>query len=240
MKRLLMMFVILVMSVAVVSAQEPLEPDTPVRGEITNEAFEVEYTFSGTADSVVVIEMLAEDEDGFTNDLTAQVIILDSSGSVVIDTAENFVFSDAVLVTVLPADDDYTLLASRENGRSGDTEGEYTLQLIVPQVLGVGDSVESTASSENNAEYYVVNADSDYILRYNKSAGDYDPEINISTIDDNNSDFEDYALASGQLDTVAMGNIEAGIYVVRIQEAFFSFYFDEVTADYSLSVIAAE
>jgi len=236
MKRLLILMILLLIPVALVSAQEPLEPGTPVRGEITDDAYEVEYTFSGTADSVVVIEMLAEDEEGFSTELTSQLVILDSEGSVVIDTSDNFVFGDAVLVTVLPADDDYTVIASREDGQAGETTGEYSIELIVPQVLMVGDKITDEVSSEDEPAYYVINAEEDFILRYTKNAGDFDPEINISTIADNNSDFEDYALASGKLDNVAMGDIEAGVYVVRVQEAFFSFNFSEVTAEFNLSV----
>jgi len=238
MKRLVVLFslVLLLIPVATSYAQEALEVGVPVRGEITNDAFEVEYTFSGSADTPVIIEMLAEDDDGFMNDLTAQVILLDSSGAVVVDTSENFVFADAVLTTVLPADDDYTVIASREDGRSGETEGQYTLKLNVPDVLTVGDKVEGAASSESGIIYYVVNSEEDFILNYSKSAGDYNPQILISNITDNNSDIEDYATAGGRITNLALGDIPAGLYVISVQEALFDFYFDEVTAEFSLSV----
>jgi hypothetical protein len=240
MKRIVLFLVIalLLVPVAAVNAQDALEVGVPIRGEITNEAFEVEYTFSATADSVVIIEMLAEDDDGFMNDLTAQLIVLASSGTVVVDTADNFTFSDAVLVTQLPADDDYTLIATREDGRSGDTEGEYTLILHVPDVLTVGDGAEGTAGSETGTEYFLIDSEEDFVLNYTKSGGDYNPEILVSQIDSNNSDFEDVASVNGAVTNLGLGDMPAGMYIVRIQEGFFDFYFDAVTADFAIGVEA--
>ncbi len=240
MKRIVLFFVIalLLVPIAAVNAQEALEVGVPIRGEITNDAFEVEYTFSGTADSVVVIEMLAEDDDGFMNDLTAQIIVLASSGTVVVDTADNFTFSDAVLVTQLPADDEYTVIATREDGRSGDTEGQYTLRLNVPEVLSMDTAAEGVAGSETGTEYFVINSEEDFVLRYIKSAGDYNPEVLLSEIDSNNSDFEDYASVNGGVTNLSLGDIPAGLYVVQVQEGFFDWYFDAVTADFTIALDA--
>jgi hypothetical protein len=240
MKRLSILFTIafLLISVAMVNAQEPLEVGVPVGGEITNAEFEVEYTFTGTAGSVVIINMPTLDEDGYSNDLSGQIILLDSSNSVVADTANDYNF-DVALVTQLPADDEYTVIATREDGRSGDTEGTFEIELIVPEILGMDSSITGTASSEGGAEYYVINSEEDFILLYTKTAGDYDPEISISTLSESNSDLEDYAAASGKLDRIAMGDMAAGVYIVKIDEAFFSFYFDEVTADYEIAVTSA-
>jgi len=242
MKRLLVLLSIFVLLISATTAlaQDALEVGTPIRGEITSDAFEVEYTFSGTADSVVIIEMLAEDDDGFINDLSAQLILLDSSGSVVVDTADSFSFSDAVLVTQLPADDDYTVVATRADGRSGDTEGQYTLILHIPEVLEIGGKVEGTVTSEEGITYYVIETEEDFNVSYSKSAGDYNPQVLLSTIMDNNSDIEDYASVSGNVTNAVLGDMPAGLYILSLQEALFDFYFDEVTAEYSLSINALE
>jgi hypothetical protein len=237
MKRLAVVFSFILLLLPITSyAQDALEVGTPVRGEITNAEFEVEYTFSGAADSVVIIELLAEDDEGFMNELYGQVILVNSSGEVVVDTADNFTFGDATLVTQLPADDEYTIIATREDGRAGESEGEFTLILNVPDVLGFGDVAEGAASSEGEALYYVVEAEEDFELSYNKNAGDFDPEILISTVADNNSDTEDYASINGSITNVSIGDIPAGLYIIEVDDALFSFYWDEVTADFTLSV----
>ncbi len=240
MKRLIVLFslVLLLIPVTTSYAQDALEAGVPVRGEITNDAFEVEYTFSGTADSVVIIEMLAEDDDGFMNDLVGQLILLDSEGSVVVDTSDHFSFGDSVLVTQLAADDDYTVIATREDGRSGESEGEYTLKLSIPEAIEVGGKVEGETSSEAGVLYYIIETEEDFVVGYSKSAGDFNPEILLSVVAESNSEIEDYAQFSGQVTNVAMGDIPAGLYVVSIQEALFDFNFDEVTAEFTLSVDA--
>ena len=73
---------------------------------------------------------------------------------------------------------------------------------------------------------------------YSKSAGDFSPEILVSTISDNNADIEDFASLNGEVTNASLGDMPAGLYVVSISEGFFSFYFDEVTADFSISVNA--
>lgn len=236
---ILFMIVFLLIPVAMVNAQEALEVGTVLTGDITNSAFEVEYTFTGTAGDVVIINMPTKDEDGYSNDLSGQIILLDSSNSVIADTANDYNF-DVALVTQLPADDDYIVIVTREDGRSGDTEGNYALELIVPEVIGMGDSVTGAVSSEGNAAYYVVNSEADFVLLYGKSAGDFDPEISISTLNEGNSDLEDYAAVNGQLSRAAMGDMDAGIYIVKVAEGFFSYYFDEVTADFEISVVSTD
>jgi hypothetical protein len=241
MKRFSILFMIafLLIPVTMVNAQEALEVGTVLTGDITNAEFEVEYTFTGTAGNVVIINMPTKDEDGYSNDLSGQIILLDSSNAVIADTANDYNF-DVALVTQLPADDDYIVIITREDGRSGDTEGNYAVELIVPDVIGMGDSATGAVSSEGNAAYYVINSEEDFVLLYGKSAGDFDPEISISTLNENNSDLEDYAAANGQLSRVAMGDMEAGIYIVKVAEGFFSYYFDEVTADFEISVVSVD
>lgn len=240
MKRLMILLTMISMfvSVALVNAQDVLEPGATLEGEISDASFETEYTFSGTADTVIIVEMLPVEDFG---DLTSpQLILIDSSGSVVVDTIDNFDYAEAILVTQLPEDGDYTLIATREDGRSGDSVGEYTITLLIPEVLEVGGKVSGFASSEGRPQYFVVNSEDDFVLRYSKNAGDFNPEVAVGILNDSMSGTDEFASAYGQLDNIAMGNIEAGLYIVQIQEALFDFNFDEVTADFNLSVESAE
>lgn len=241
MKRLSILFMIVfsLVPVAMVNAQEPLEVGVPLAGEITNAEFEVEFTFTGTGGDVVIIDLPTLDEDGYSNDLRGEVLLIDSSGSVVVDTSENYSF-EVALVTQLPADDDYLIIVTREDGRAGETEGTFEIELIVPEALGMGDSTTGSAGSETGSEYFVINSEEDFVLLYTKTAGDYDPEININVIADNNSGLDDYATAAGALNRLAMGDLAAGIYVVKIEDGFFSYYFDPVTADFELDVVSVD
>lgn len=240
MKRLIVLFmlILLLLPVVLVQAQEALEPGTILNGEITDATFEIEYTFTGVADSVIVVEMNAVDTFGELD--SPILILLDSSGSVVVDTTNNFDYGRAILVTQLPADDTYTLLATRQDGRAGTSLGEYTLELIVPSLIASGEKATGSVSSEGRPEYYVINADSDFVLNYTKNAGDFNPEIAVGVLNEYNSGLDDYATATGKLENIAMGDIDAGLYVVEVKEALFDFNFDVVTADFNLSVDSVE
>ena len=61
---ILLMLVVSMFMVVAVQAQETLTPGTPVTGEITDDAFALEYTFEGEADQVVVIELAPVDPLG--------------------------------------------------------------------------------------------------------------------------------------------------------------------------------
>jgi len=240
MKRLsiLFMFVLLLVPVAMVNAQEALEVGVPVAGEITNAEFEVEFTFTGTGGDVILLSMPTLDEDGYSNDLDGELILIDSEGSIVASTAQNYDFY-VVLATQLPADDDYTVIATRSDGRAGDTEGTFELELIVPDAMGMDGSTTGSAGSETGSEYFVINSEEDFIFLYSKTEGDFYPEIEVKILNDNNSGLDDFAIASGDLDRAALGDFDAGIYVIEISEGF-NYYFDPVTADFELAVTSTE
>ncbi len=240
MKRLsiLFMFVLLLVPVAMVNAQEPLEVGVPVAGEITNSEFEVEYTFTGNGGDVILISMPTLDEDGYSNDLDGELILLDSENNIVASTAQNYDFY-VVLATQLPADGEYLVIATRSDGRAGDTEGTFEVKLIVPEAMAMGDSATGSAGSETGSEYFVINSEEDFIFLYSKTEGDFYPEIEVKVLNDNNSGLDDFAIASGELDRVALGDFEAGIYIVELTEGF-NYYFDPVTAEFELAVTSTE
>ena len=240
MKKLSILFtlVLLLIPVAMVNAQEPLEVGVPIAGEITNSSFEVEFTFTGNGGDVIILSLPTLDEDGYSNDLDGEVILIDSSGEIVATTAQNYDFYVA-LVTQLPADDDYLVIVTREDGRAGDSAGTFEIELIVPPSLALGDSATGSAGSETGSEYFVINSEEDFLFLYEKTEGDFYPEIEVKILNDNNSGLDDFALASGDLDRVALGDFDAGIYVIEVSEGF-NYYFDPVTADFEISVASTD
>lgn len=240
MKKLSVLFtlVLLLIPAALVNAQEPLEVGVPVAGEITNAAFEVEFTFSGTGGDVIILSMPTLDEDGYSNDLDGEVILIDSSGEIVASTAQNYDFYVA-LVTQLPADDDYLVIATRSDGRAGDSAGTFELELIIPEALAMDASTAGSAGSETGSEYFVINSEEDFLFLYEKTAGDYYPEIELKVLNDNNSGLDDFALATGELNRIALGDFAAGIYVVEVSEGF-NYYFDPVTAEFEVGITTTE
>jgi hypothetical protein len=152
-----------------------------VRGQITNRRFEVVYNFEGNARDVVIIEMKAVDVRGkLTN---PALLLLNASGDTIADTSRNIVFLNTTLAIQLPRDGAYTVIATRAQGRTGKSEGEFTLELIKPDTLAPGSSVSDRISNRSRSNYYVVQHDgSDLDLTYGRQSGTYYPQISISRI----------------------------------------------------------
>ena len=120
------------MALAFAQDEGPLGYGDSIQGEITNRNFEIEYSFEGTVGEVVVIQMTPEDtRDGLTR---PSVILLDTEFEVLSTVTGNR--DAATLVYMLPADGEYFILATRHDGRAGDSVGAYTL--VIEQVSEIG------------------------------------------------------------------------------------------------------
>lgn len=217
-----------------------IEYGQTVTGEITNREFEVPFDFEGSEGDVLIILMAAVDTLGDLN--SPEIILLDEEGEIIGDTSGAFSINGALLAIELPASGNYTILASRVDGRAGDSVGEFTLELINPPALTLGEPMTDTISSEGRSNFYVIHNDgTDMTLSYSKQEGDFSPQLGINVIN------EDYDLRSvvsvggGELVTATV-NVPTtnDLYVVSLEEALFDFNFDEVTADYELTLSAAE
>ena len=233
--RILIIGLLLIMAATPVSAQDALTYGEAITGEISDEVSQQAYTFFGKTHEVVVMSMIAVD---VMADLDRTMLILqDPSGGTI---AEYDGFGSSSMFAVLPADGDYTLIATRPE--EDDSVGEYTLAVSLIQEIGLGESVSGIISSEDGAHLYLYRGDGGFYLSYTKEAGDFGPEISVNII----GDPED-----GQLDTVgallgadvergSIGIFDGGaVYIIALDEALFSFSFSEITADYTLELLDA-
>lgn len=126
-----------------------------VQGEITNSVFETEYVFEGKAGDVVVIE-IAGDAESYSDAIEPVVFVLDPSGTQIIASEDGVPLKIATVSLVLPQDGAYTIIATREDGRSGDDEGNYILRLMQPLALLPGEAVEGRVDGQVGNQYYLV------------------------------------------------------------------------------------
>lgn len=239
-----LLLLILSLFVTAVSAQDgTLAYGDVAEGEITSQKFEYEYSFEAKSGDVVILIMAAVDIFG---DLDSPLIdLLDSQNNLVGSTANQFSFNTATLAIEIPADGTYLAIATRQDGRSGDSVGAFTFSLLNPPVIAAGTPVTGSVSSENEqVNYYVVKNDSPFSIFYTKTAGDYFPELKISLIDTTNSGLKPVGFLSGEAMTVgAVGNFAADTaYVVTVgsPDAYYFFAFDPVTADYQVELVNNE
>lgn len=213
-----------------------------INGEITEDEFEIPYTFSGTAGDVVLVEMRRANTD--SNLYNAAVVVLDPSGSLIADSADYIAYEGAegIVALQLPEDGDYTILATRNSGRSGDETGEYLLKLFQLDVLGKK-PIQGEVTNETQDQYYAVFADGSFTVKYSVSSSNYAPLVDVNYVNEDGY-FESAGSLSGlRLDAGSVQIFaEAGqLYVVAIVADDLDYLFDEdVQVAYELSVSAAE
>lgn len=216
-----------------------IEYGQTVSGEITNENFEIPYTFTGSQGDVIIIEMKAVDPLGDLD--SPSVILLDSNFSVI---GASDTFGNVVFAAKLPADGKYTILATRRDGRAGDSTGAYTLTLLLPPLLNVNESVEGTVTNES-ASYYVFETAEPFFALYQKTAGNFAPEFAINVIGEDNALNAVAALNgaevwSGRIGIQPQSATIQTSYILTLKEALFDFNFDTVSADYTLTITLPE
>lgn len=237
MKKLLLLIFVCCLPVSFVYAQddERIEYGETVTGEITNQSFEVAYEFVGKQDDVIVIEMEPVDALGDLD--SPALLLLNSENQVVADTSDLFTVGTTKLAVELPANDTYSLIATRTDGRAGDDVGEFTIRLLLLNELFEGVEREGTTGSDLPTNYYVIRQDGEpFTLTYEKLGGEFSPAVSVNVIQDNG--LTDVISISG--DGLEYGQVRlpsaSGVYIISVEEALFDFSFDEENADYALSI----
>lgn len=234
MKRLFLLLVVgLVMLVGVlpVAGQDStvIEYGQVVSGEITDSAFEVTYTFTGQAGDIVLITMEAVDT---MSDMDYPSVLLLDGENTVLATHDDL--WDARIVVTLPDDGEYIVLATRRDGRGGDSVGEYNLKLTHLPVLTSGEVMTGKASS-NQVIYYAVTEQS-FMLNFSRS-GDFAPAVIVHTIDEGT--LQDSATLHGDTLVELTASFEysdESPVIIEISEAVFDFNFNEVSGEYSIGI----
>jgi hypothetical protein len=129
----LIVMLCLLLAVPVVLAQidatpgGPIAYDQAITGEITNDTSRIGYTFEGSAGDVIVISMVAQDSN-----LDSYLELYDSSEQMLTyDDDSGGSLNSLIGPYTLPADDTYTVVATRCCGRgTGGSEGAFRLVLI--------------------------------------------------------------------------------------------------------------
>lgn len=229
------------MALAFAQDEGPLGYGDSIQGEITNRNFEIEYSFEGTVGEVVVIQMTPEDtRDGLTR---PSVILLDTEFEVLSTVTGNR--DAATLVYMLPADGEYFILATRHDGRAGDSVGAYTLVIDQVSELAAGETVEGSVTN-TTTNLYAVKPSMAFELVYERLDGDFFPEISVQVIDPDtfgNTNLSPVMVAQGsQLARAALSITSADeeIYIVVVTRALFTFSSREISANYALMLNSAE
>jgi hypothetical protein len=165
-RRLVVLVLVLAIS-GVAAAQDkiPLELGTWVKGEVTNDQYETKYTFSGTQGQLIMGAMMPEFDTGVPD----PYLILRNSDGDIIAQNDDIYGPYALVVGELPADDTYTVVATRSRGANGEGEGGFWLEVSEVQPLTVGDKTTVSIVSDDEKSFphfFVLHPDTTGIVKF--------------------------------------------------------------------------
>lgn len=192
-------------------------------GEITNANFEAVFTFEGKADDVVVIQLVASDTASFD-----PYLYLTTGDNELVAENDDYNNLNSRIVTILPEDGTYQIIAARLGERTGTGEGAFTLTLESSQTSAVGVAMEGTVEQGEEAPSHIFAVETDglYTITYNVVRGDYYPSLRVDFL---GSDADGYIQEIGRLGAEGLqgGSItlqmEAdGVYIFSLEEMYYS------------------
>ncbi|MEQ8677182.1 MAG: hypothetical protein RLP44_09395 [Aggregatilineales bacterium] len=133
-----------------------------VTGEITNETYEVPYTFEGTAGDIILVEMTML-EDG----LDSYIQLKNASGEIIAFNDDGGTGVNSVMGPfILPADGMYTIVATRFMQAEGSSTGAYELTLSQTEItmLTLDETVNLTLDAQQTRASYMVSNSGTNIL----------------------------------------------------------------------------
>lgn len=245
--RLVLLFLCLLLALtgSFLQAQEGelIEYGQIVSGEITDDTFEIPFTIEGKKGDILVAEMRRDTTDSEL--YSPNLVILDSEGATLADGADYFSVgagAGSIVAVELPDDGVYTVLATRDGGRSGDQVGTFSLKVVSAPLLADGEVVEGTISNEVYDQYYAVRGDGYLGVLYNNLGGNYRPAVSLNGLTDDGVPEAAAVLSGRELrQGVAAVDAEAGaLYLVMVTASEFDYLFNEVEASYELTLFTKE
>lgn len=153
-----------------------------VKGEITADQTEVQYTLTVAKGDIVVLDMRrGKDSELYSTAVIAQ----DPNGKEVVNTTEDTSANNTVAAFTAETDGDYTVIATRN--KYSDTVGEFQLRPTAVKLLESGDSVKGLVDNESADVYYALPANTDVKISYTQTAGDYYLYFRILLLDNQTS-----------------------------------------------------
>jgi hypothetical protein len=151
--------------------------------EFPKDAKEVKFVFTGKIGDVIVVDATVETLNG----LLLELQLLDDHGSTLVDTKytdtlETFRTLSSVIPFSLPKDGEYTIIVANLYNDSLDENVPFTIRLLQPEILKIGNPVEGTADNEF-ATYYTVISRDPFGIIYQVGRGNYHPALFIDRIE---------------------------------------------------------
>lgn len=183
-------------------------------GTITNREFEQAYALEGVAGDTILAVMEPTTD---SNLYTPALLLLDLEDLVIANQSN---WGHAMLAYTLPSTGTYTLIASRQDGRGGDAEGDYQIRLLLPTVLERGTPRSSAVSDAMLSDYFIVPAETDVQISYTRDSGVYAPTLRVWVLSNEDlgavNDLGGIEIPSQLSGSVTLPGGESVVYLVEV------------------------
>lgn len=233
-KTLLLVVVALLALMGVATTQAQMTP-TPIQiGEVVEgtlaSADEIQvFTFSAVAGDVLVVRY---GDFEFESDLSDPTVQVQNADGIPLVNTDGF--SNVEVMVEIPADGDYRILVGTD-----DTPGDFTLEIVQPQILEADTVVEGTITNEQVA-FYAIRADAPFNLIYQRTGGGaFFPAVQLYVNSEFSGALSTTASMAGEEMTAGSMAIEPSepkVYIVKVEQTLLTFSFGDESASYTLTL----
>jgi hypothetical protein len=243
---LMLVALIMISVVGVTAAQDTvaLTLGEAVEGEISSSEYEFPYTFDGSTGDTALIQMWqAPDSSEY---LDSYIILQAPSGDIVAENSNDPAnFSGSVIAAKLPEDGTYTIIATRDGGRTGDSAGPFILVANTVETLTAGAKVEATIYGYDNdlrtvPQQYVIEGSGPTKVSFSQEISDLFPDLALhpwATVDEYPAALFDLTTTSGVSSAVVSVELEEGtLYVLTVKDSFSSSVYDDSEKQITITI----
>jgi len=226
----------------VVAAQDkkPLEMGQWVEGTLTADTYEAKYTFTGTKGQLILVQMIPKPG---TYDLDPDVVLRNSDGDI-LGQNDDYSYPLAVVVSELPADGTYTVLATRSGGKTGTSTGDYWVRADAVDPLTPGTKLDVTLHSDSSKatpNVYVIRPTSSGPVKvgFNQKIGDLYASLNIGQWTDDSYPTSVMSLSDTTKVSAATFSVDLEantIYVLVVDQGFGSYSSNPTDATVTVTI----
>ena len=243
--RIVMAFFMLTLLISGAAAQTETDTVTfkygdTISGALTEDTPEVEYTFSGEANDIIIIEEFPEDIfDGLNN---TALVLTDSDG--VVRASIDGGYGANALIYQLDSSSPYTLtIRQHDEGYEDSRYGDFSVSLNLLPTLEIGESIQSELET-GNVQYYGVLSSQVFTLTYQRESGNFAPEVTVNFVGDppyGNDNLENITRMSGEGLYYGQAQIDPSrynqeLFIIRLEENFYDYALGEESAVYTLEI----
>ncbi len=222
----------------------PIELGSKVEGEITADTYELLYTFNGSAGDVVLIQMYQPPNP---DDYVDSYLILNGTNGrpIAENDTDPAYYGQSTIVKELPDDGEYTIVATRYSGRTGDSVGAFILTASVVTPYTTGDTIDSTIygyGSDMNSvpQQYVIAGSGSAKIGFSQDIGELFTDLSLFPWEDGTS----YPDAVFELtNTSKLGSAvmtveleEGTYYVLTVKRSFNSSVYDDSSVPVTITI----